>query len=87
MGNVQKRLDSEWAAVNAFREILKIAYRGDIRKSTYDEALELGGELYPELLDEENSLIRRERQSNITKEYIQKAKLISKKEGKETKPK
>jgi len=80
MDQEQKRLNSEWVSVNAFREVLKIAHSGDLRKSTYDEALELGGEIYPELLDEENSLLRRERQSSITKEYIQKAKLISKRE-------
>ncbi|MFC4634246.1 hypothetical protein ACFO3O_10030 [Dokdonia ponticola] len=78
------RLNSEWVSVNALRELLKIATHGDIGKSTYDEALDLGGEIYPELLGEEVSLIRRERQSGITKEYKQKAKLLTIREGSES---
>ncbi|MBP6236680.1 MAG: hypothetical protein KA270_06865 [Saprospiraceae bacterium] len=86
MENEINRLNSEWVVVNATREMLKIANGGDIRKSSYNDALELGGEIYPELLAEEVSLIRRERLSSITKEYIQKAKLLSIREGRETNP-
>lgn len=64
---------------------MKISTRGNIAKSTYDEALEVGGEIYPELLGENVSILRRERFSNITKEYKQKAKLLSIREKKETK--
>ncbi len=46
-------------------------------KSTYDNALELGGALYPELLGAENSILRRDRESDTAKEYRQKASLIS----------
>jgi hypothetical protein len=79
------RLNSEWVSVNALREFLKISTKGDIGKSTYDNALELGGEIYPELLGDDVSLIRRERQSGITKEYKQRAKLLTIREGKELK--
>lgn len=76
------RINNEWVSLNAIREILKIATKGDFTKSTYDVALELGGELYPELLGKEKSILRRNRQSAATKEYIQKAKLKSIKEKK-----
>jgi hypothetical protein len=83
MNTELNRLNSEWISVNALRELLKISTKGDIGKSTYDDALELGGEIYPELLGDDVSLIRRERQSGITKEYKQKAKLLSIREEKE----
>ncbi|MCK0132669.1 hypothetical protein MWU59_14295 [Flavobacteriaceae bacterium F08102] len=77
MDNEKIRINNEWVSVNAIRELLKIATHGDYTKSTYDVALELGGELYPELLSEENSLLRKERQSTTAKEFIQRAKLKS----------
>jgi hypothetical protein len=77
MSNQKIRINNEWVSINALRELLKIATHGDYTKSTYDAALELGGELYPELLSEENSLLRRERQSATAKEFIQRAKLKS----------
>ncbi|ASA54345.1 hypothetical protein BTM22_25730 [Vibrio parahaemolyticus] len=72
-----KKLDAEWLALNAFRGMTKIASHGDMEKSTYDAALDLGGELYPELLGPEVSLLKSERESDITKEYRQKARLKS----------
>ena len=48
--NKPDRIDAEWLAVNAFRGVAKIATKGDMLRSTYDQSLELGGELYPELL-------------------------------------
>lgn len=77
------RINNEWVSLNAIREILKIATKGDFTKSTYDVALELGGELYPELLGKEKSILRRNRQSAAAKEYIQKARLKSKHDEKE----
>ncbi|WP_321879816.1 hypothetical protein [Paraburkholderia bannensis] len=67
--------------MNALRELTKIAARGDISKSTYANALELGGELYPELLGPDVSVLRREREGDIAKEYRQKARLKSIKSG------
>lgn len=77
--NQEPRLDSEWVALNAFRELLKIATKGDGAKSTYDQALEFGGEFYPELLGRQSSLLRRERESDTTALYRQRAGLISQK--------
>lgn len=71
------RVDAEWIALNAFRGLAKIASKGDPAKSTYDNALDLGGELYPELLGPEKSVLRRERESDTTREYRQKAQLLS----------
>lgn len=72
-----KKLDAEWLALNAFRGMTKIASHGDMERSTYDAALDLGGELYPELLGPEVSILKSERESDITKEYRQKARLKS----------
>lgn len=86
MDDIKLRINKEWVSLNAIREILQIATGGDFTKSTYDIALELGGELYPELLGEENSILRRNRQSTTAKEFIQKAKLKSLKEKKKISP-
>ncbi|MBO2557941.1 hypothetical protein I6M33_16545 [Shewanella algae] len=77
------RLNAEWISLNAFRGLTKIASRGDMVKSNYDNALQLGGEVYPELLGDEVSLLKRERESDTTKEYRQKANLSSIRDGRE----
>ncbi|MGA9768197.1 MAG: hypothetical protein WBV94_04100 [Blastocatellia bacterium] len=82
----ESRIDSEWVVVSAFREFLKIATKGDLAKSTYDDALEFGGELYPALLGREASLIRRARESDTTKEYRQRAMLRTQKSGETVTP-
>lgn len=79
--NQESRIDSEWVALNAFRELLKIATKGDAAKSTYNEALEFGGTLYPELLGRESSVLRRVRESDTTTLYRQRATLQSQKTG------
>jgi hypothetical protein len=80
------RIDAEWVALNAFRGLTKIASKGDMAKSTYDNALELGGELYPELLGPNFSVLRRDRESDTAKEYRQKAKLMSIKKNETIEP-
>lgn len=77
MNNSDERINQEWVALNAIRGMVKIASKGNMSKSTYDNALDLGGVLYPELLGPDNSLLRRERESDTTKEYRQKARLKS----------
>jgi len=47
-GGETSRLDAEWIALTAFRGLTKIATNGDMDHSTYNGALEFGGELYPE---------------------------------------
>ncbi len=75
------RMNSEWVALNAFRGLTKIAAKGDLAKATYDNALDLGGELYPALLGADASILRRERESDTAKEYRQRARLKSIKSG------
>ncbi|MYM81988.1 hypothetical protein GTP44_08445 [Duganella sp. FT50W] len=74
------RLDAEWVALNAFRELAKIATKGDMAKATYDNAFDLGGELYPELLGPESSILKRARESDLAKEYRQRAAVESMKQ-------
>ena len=76
------RLNAEWISLHAFRGLTKIASRGDMVKSTYDNALQFGGKVYPELLGDDVSLLKRERESDTTKEYRQKAELSSIRDGK-----
>ena len=64
----ESRIDPEWITLNAFRDLLKIASKGDLSKSTYNEALEFGGALYPALLGRESSVLRRVRESDTTME-------------------
>ncbi|WP_038631457.1 hypothetical protein [Edwardsiella anguillarum] len=68
MNTGDDRINQEWIALNAIRGMVKIASKGSMSKSTYDNALDLGGVLYPELLGPDNSLLRRERESDTTKE-------------------
>lgn len=83
MRDIEERINQEWIALNAIRGMIKIASKGSMSQSTYDNALDLGGAIYPELLGPENSLLRRKRESDTTKEYRQKAELKSIKYGKD----
>jgi hypothetical protein len=80
------RLNAEWITLNAVRGLSKIASQGDMEKSTYDNALELGGEIYPELLGKDVSVLKRERESDTTKEYRQKAEILSIRDSKIIEP-
>jgi len=82
----EQRLNAEWLVLSAFRELTMLAAKGDLSKSTYDMALKLGGELYPELLGPNASLLRRERESNTVKQYRQTAHLLSLEQGQPVDP-
>jgi len=71
------RIDAEWIALNAFRGVTKIASKGNLSKSSYDAALDFGGALYPDLLGQETSLLRRYREGETAREYRQKANISS----------
>jgi hypothetical protein len=48
----ESRVDSEWIALNAFRELLKLSTKGDLSKATYDAK---GGLfLYPFSMDNDH---------------------------------
>ena len=75
------RLDSEWVVLNAVREMRRLASRG--AESTYDQALEFGAELLPALLGPDVSLIKKARESEVVREFKQKAQAESNLEGRE----
>lgn len=81
-----ERVNSEWVALNAFRELLKLSTKGSVAKSTYDEALEFGGDLYPALLGHETSLLRRAKESDTARLYRQRARLKGQAEGRSIHP-
>lgn len=72
-GDTINRINREWEALNAIRETLIMSTRGDTSKATYDSALNFGGILYPELLGDGSSVLRRARESRLTREYRQAA--------------
>lgn len=82
----RQRLNAEWTALNAFRDLVRIASNGDYTKATYDNALEMGGSLYPELLGADVSVLVRERECDTTKEFRQKAELMSIRQKETVKP-
>lgn len=77
MEDFLSRLDIEWMAVSAVRDLLKIASKGNHSKATYSNSFKLGGELYPELLGYEASILRRDDENEIVKEFRQRAELQS----------
>ena len=83
---VVDRVEAEWTAINAFREIIRIGARGDSSKATYFHALNLGGELYPELLGDDVSLLKRGQESDLAREYRQRAQAKRLQTGKEICP-
>lgn len=76
------RLDAEWLATNALRELIDLATEGDSSKATYDQALALGARILPNLLGED-SLIKRGRESDVAAEFRQKAQAKGLLDGKE----
>lgn len=86
MSQDASRLEAEWVGLTAFRGLLKVASRSDMLKSTYDNALDFGAALYPELLGPEHSMLWRERESDTTREYRQRAQLLSVRESRKVDP-
>jgi hypothetical protein len=81
--NVSERLDPEWVTLNAVRDLMRLAVRGDNSKSTYDNALALGAAICPEILGPDVSVLRQDRESDLTKEYRQRATLRTIRDGNE----
>ena len=65
-----EQLDVEWLVINALRETVKIATRGDMR-ATYEQVIKLGQKLYPDLYNSEESILVKENESDLIKEYQQ----------------
>jgi len=81
----QTRLDAEWLATTAFREVIRVSTKGDTNKSSYRNALDLGRELLPNLLGTD-SLLRKANQSEDAQEYRQRAEAESNRLGEEVLP-
>lgn len=77
------RLDLEWEILNAIRDLIKIATQGDDSKATYSHALDLGAAICPKILGSDVSILRQDRESNLTKEYRQRAAITSIRDKKE----
>lgn len=77
------RLDTEWVTLNAVRDLIKLATQGDDSKATYSHALNLGAAICPKILGADVSILRQDKESNLTKEYRQKAACRSIRDGKE----
>lgn len=71
------RLNQEWVTLNAVRYMVKLASKGSMSKSTYDNTLEFAGDLYPGSPWSGKQPSKRERESDTTKEYRQRAELES----------
>lgn len=71
-----RRLDVEWVTLNALREMLGIAVKGE-NSPTYKDALELGAALLPELFDTDTSVIALGQESLLVREYKQRAEAES----------
>jgi hypothetical protein len=80
--NYYPRLDPEWLTLNAVRDLIRLAVRGDFTKATYSKAMDLGAAICPEILGEDVSILHQERESELTKEYRQRAACRSMKENK-----
>ena len=77
----EEKLNSEWVTLNAVKGLIKLATNGDKSKSSYKKALEFGHVICPDILGEE-SILSKSYKSDLTKEYIQRAKYKSIREGK-----
>jgi len=80
----ERELDSEWVTLNAIKGLIKLATNGDKSQSSYKKALEFGHMICPDILGEE-SILSKSHKSDLTKEYMQRAKYKSIKEEKEIK--
>lgn len=63
------RLNTEWVFTVALREVIGIALKGE-SQLTYLQTLSLAQELFPKLFDE-NSLLLRQEESDVAREYRQ----------------
>lgn len=82
----EKQLNIEFLGISALREVVQIATKGDMR-ATYKEVIKLGKELYPELYNSETSILVKENESDIAREYRQRASAESTLKAKDIYPK
>jgi hypothetical protein len=80
-----RRLDAEWATLNAIREMLGIALKGRVAP-TYAQALDVGKVIAPQIYATESSLLGRDREPQLVQEYRQRADALSQIRGQVVKP-
>lgn len=74
-----QRLDAEWTTLNAIREMLSIALKGNT--PTYAQAVDVGKVIAPQIYDVDSSRLGRGRESDLVREYRQKAEAESQLRG------
>lgn len=79
------RLDTEWAVASALREVTGIALKGN-SQPTYLQTLALAKSLFPELFDPDKSLLFRQQESDVAREYRQRATARSTLQSSEVSP-
>lgn len=79
-GQLGQRLDAEWTALNAIREMLGIALKGAYTP-TYAQALDVGKVIAPQIYDTDASPLGRGREPKLVREYRQKADALSQVRG------
>lgn len=72
----ESRLEAEWTALSALREMLSIAQKGAFTP-TYEQSLAFGRELSPPLFGQNSSLITKGQESPDVREYRQRAEAES----------
>ncbi len=77
----ERRLEAEWTAVSALREVAGIALKGRVQP-TYLQTLALAQHLMPWLFDPEQSLLFRQQESPTTRQYREMADAQSELDGK-----
>jgi len=75
----------EWTTINALREMLGIALKGK-NTPTYQQALEFGKSISPEIFSSPKSILGREQEELIILEYRQRASAKSQVENREIQP-
>lgn len=81
----EHRLDAEWVALNAIREMLGIAFKGKV-SPTYLQSLQVGRRIAAKIFDSESSLLGRNREPQLVQEYRQKADAVSQIRGRIVEP-
>jgi hypothetical protein len=81
----RRRLDIEWTALNALREVIGIALKASV-SPTYRQILALAQRLAPDLFHPDRSIIARGQESSGAREYRQRADALSKLEDRQVTP-
>jgi hypothetical protein len=85
MAEDNSRLDAEWTALNAVRELLTLAFKGRGSSATYEQAIAVAEQIIPNLFGED-SLIKQAHESDLAREYRQLAQVASIEQGTKVDP-